>query len=175
MTQNFFTKVTGIEKCDNKQEMNTTLFPESLHDVVTQVISSYLYIDQIRNLNLTCTGMNNPLRKSITYIYKQICLHYQPHSIDDLPAVIKPDGCQEWYKDGRLHRDGDLPAIIDSNGDRFWYKEDKLHRDGDLPAMICSNGDQEWYKENKMHRDGDLPALIWFDGTEEWWKEGEKY
>ena len=123
MTQNFFTKATGIEQYDNTQEMNTTLFPESLQDVFTQVISSHLYIDHINNLYRSCKEMNKQLDQSGIYIYKQICLHYQPHSIDDLPAVIKPNGCQEWYKEGKLHRDGDLPAVILSNGSQYWYKE----------------------------------------------------
>jgi antitoxin component YwqK of YwqJK toxin-antitoxin module len=179
MTQNFFTKATGIgqEKhakyVGNKQEMNSTLFPESLLDVFTQVISSYLYIDHIKNLNLTCQGMNNPLRKSITYIYKQICLHYQPHSIDDLPALIDSNGDQFWFKEGELHRDGDLPAGILSSGGQYWCKEGKIHRDGDLPAIIKLNGDQEWYKEGKLHRDGELPAIIKPTGSQYWYKEGK--
>jgi ribonuclease BN (tRNA processing enzyme) len=158
MTQNFFTKATGIEQYDNTQEMNTTLFPESLQDVFTQVISSHLHIDHINNVYGSCKEMYKQLDKSITYIYKKICLHHQPHSIDDLPAMILSNGDHHWYKEGIAHRDGDLPAKIRSNGDQEWYKEGKQHRDGDLPAGIWANGDQEWYKEGKQHRDGDLPA-----------------
>jgi hypothetical protein len=150
MTQNFFTKATGIEQYDNTQEMNTTLFPESLQDVFTQVISSYLHIDNINNVYGSCKEMHKQLDKSITYIYKQICLHHQPHSIDDLPAIILSSGDQFWFKEGEQHRDGDLPAIIRSNGSQYWYKEGQLHRDGDLPAIIFSDGDQYWYKEGEI-------------------------
>jgi hypothetical protein len=175
MTQNFFTKATGIEQYDNTQEMNTTLFPENLQDVFTKVISSHLHIDHINNLYGSCKEMNKQLHQSITYIYKKICLHHQPHSIDDLPAVIKLNGNQEWYKEGKQHRDGDLPAVILSNGSQCWYKEGKLHRDGDLPASIYSNGSQCWYKEGKQHRDGDLPAVIYSDGNQHWYKEGKQH
>jgi hypothetical protein len=43
----------------------------------------------------------------------------------DQPAVIYANGVQEWYVDGKLHRDGDQPAIIWSNGDRQWYMHGK--------------------------------------------------
>jgi hypothetical protein len=143
--------------------MNTTLIPISLQDVFTKNISAYLYKDNINNLYGTCKDMREQLDRSCTYIYTRICLHYQPHSVDDLP-VIDSYGCQYWYKEGKLHRDGDLPAEIRSDGDRFWWKEGRRHRDGDLPAVICSNGNQLWFKEGKLHRDGDLPAMILSNG-----------
>jgi hypothetical protein len=173
MTQNFSTKATGIEQYDNTQEMNTTLFPESLQDVFTKVISSHLHIHHINNVYGSCKEMNKQLDQSITYIYKKICLHHQPHSIDDLPAVICSNGNQHWYKEGKVHRDGDLPALIFSSGNQFWYKEGKVHRDGDLPAIIFSSGDQYWYKEGEQHRDGDLPAIIKPTGSQYWYKEGK--
>ena len=60
-------------------------------------------------------------------------------------------------------------------GDKEWYKEGKLHRDGDLPAVIWADGDKEWYKEGKWHRDGDLPAVIQADGRQYWFKDGRQY
>jgi hypothetical protein len=30
-------------------------------------------------------------------------------------------GDKEWYKNGKLHREGDLPAIQFLNGNNFWY------------------------------------------------------
>jgi len=34
------------------------------------------------------------------------------HSRNDEPAVIYPSGDKEWYRYGKLHRDGDEPAVI---------------------------------------------------------------
>jgi hypothetical protein len=51
------------------------------------------------------------LDQSGIYIYKQMCLHYQPHSVDDLPAIINPDGSHGLYKEGELHRDGDYNLL----------------------------------------------------------------
>jgi hypothetical protein len=123
--------------------MNTTLIPISLQDVFTKNISAYLYKDNINNLYGTCKDMREQLDRSCTYIYTRICLHYQPHSVDDLPE-IDSNGDQYWYKEGKRHRDGDLPAVIYSDGNQHWYKEGKLHRDGDLPAVILSDGSQWW-------------------------------
>jgi hypothetical protein len=44
------------------------------------------------------------------------------HRENDLPAIIRWNGTQEWYKNGKLHRDGDLPAIIGANRFQAWYK-----------------------------------------------------
>jgi hypothetical protein len=188
MLDNFIT--TGIEK--------KTLFTLD-SDVFVNNISSYLYVDDLDNLYRTCRAMKSQLYNSGRHICNKICKHHQPHSVNDLPAVVCPDGSQYWYKEGVYHRDGDLPAQIYSNGDQYWFKEDKLHRDGDLPAEILSDGskhwfkegkchrdgdlpatiysygDQYWYKEGNLHRDGDLPAVIYLSGHQEWWKDGERY
>jgi len=82
-----------------------------------------------------------------------------------LPAYIKSDEVQYWYKNGNCHRDDlddngrVLPVIIWNDGTQIWGKNGKLHRDDRdengrvLPAIIWSNGGQEWYKNGKMHRD----------------------
>jgi hypothetical protein len=156
-------------------EMNTTVFPIGLHEIFNTNVSSYLYKNHLNNLYGTCKDMMEQLDESGIYIYKQICLHYQPHSVDDLPAVISLEGDHYWYKEGELHRDGDLPAVIYSSGGQYWYKEGERHRDGDLPAIICPNGDQEWWKEGELHRDGDLPAIISSRDGQYWYKEGERH
>ena len=107
-----------------------------------------------------------------------------------------PDGTEEWYLNGKLHRDGDLPAVIFSNdefawyknGERHrdgdeaaviskisntWYQNGKIHRDGDNPAIICKNGNKLWYKHNLLHRDGDLPAVIYSNKCTIWYKDGK--
>jgi hypothetical protein len=143
-------------------------------DIFVNNISSTLYREHFENLYWTCRSIHAELNKSGEYIYKEICLHHKPHSINGLPAIIHYSGTQLWYKEGRLHRDADLPALIYEDGHELWYKEGKRHRDGDLPALINMNGDSEWYKEGKLHRDGDLPAIISKFGCE-WYKEGERH
>jgi hypothetical protein len=156
--------------------MNSSLIPSYIDpDIFVNHISSRLYREQLENLYWTCRSMHSELDNAGKYIYTKICLHQTPHSIDDLPAVITASGHQEWYKEGKLHRDGDLPAVIYVNGSQEWYKEGELHRDGDLPAVIRANVTQVWYKEGKRHRDGDLPAVIAPDGHQYWYKEGERY
>jgi hypothetical protein len=155
--------------------MNSSLMPSYLDpDIFVNNISCMLYREHLDNLYRTCRSMHAELDKSGKYIYTKICLHHKPHSIYDLP-IIKAGGEQEWYKEGKLHRDCDLPAIIYPNGSKHWYKKGKLHRDGDLPARFYAGGEQEWYKEGKLHRDGDLPAVIYADGDQQWYKEGKRH
>ena len=68
------------------------------------------------------------------------------HSYNDAPAIIFLDGEEEnWYKNGKRHREDDKPAVIHSNG-KIWYKNGKRHRENDKPAFIWSNGEKEyWY------------------------------
>jgi hypothetical protein len=35
--------------------------------------------------------------------------------------VIRTDGSQEWYRDGKLHRDDDGPAVINTDGTMEWW------------------------------------------------------
>ena len=82
------------------------------------------------------------------------------------------DGSLEWYKNGKLHRDGDLPAAIDADGTLHWYKNGEPHRDDNKPAVIRADGTLEWYKNGDWHRDGDKPVWIWENGTLIWSKNG---
>jgi hypothetical protein len=153
-----------------------SLMPSYLDpDIFVNNISCMLYREHLENLYWTCRSMHAELEKSGKYIYTKICLHHNPHSIDDLPAVIDANGAREWYKEGKLHRDGDLPAIIFVTGSQHWYKEGKMHRDYDSPVIIFADGTQQWYKEGKLHRDGDLPAVIYADGDQHWYKKGKRY
>ena len=69
------------------------------------------------------------------------------HRLDG-PAVIRPNGSQEWRQDGRLHRlDG--PAVIQADGRQEWWQDGKRHRlDG--PAVIGSDGSQAWWTNNQI-------------------------
>ncbi len=97
----------------------------------------------------------------------------KPHREGDRPAVVHADNTQYWYKNGKPHRGGDKPAVILPDGTRKWCTHGMLHRDGDKPAVICSNGDRFWYRHGKRHRYNDLPAVILADGTQQWYKNGE--
>jgi hypothetical protein len=156
--------------------MSSSLLPSYLDpDIFVIHISSMLYQEHLENLYWVCKSMHAELDKSGKYIYKEICLHHNyPHSIWDLP-IINSYGTQEWYKEGKRHRDGDLPARITAYKEYYWFKEGECHRDGDLPAVIHADGNQIWYKEGKRHRDGDLPAVIRAIGTHEWYKEGKPH
>ena len=88
---------------------------------------------------------------------------------------IHSNGIQQWYKNGKLHRDNDQPAIICPDGSKCWRKEGKRHREGDQPASIWANGMKEWYKDDTLHRDSDQPAVIQADGTKYWYKDGIQY
>jgi len=46
---------------------------------------------------------------------------------DDGPAIIRPDGRQEWYRNGQCHRD-DGPAVIYPDGRQYWYLDGKKQR-----------------------------------------------
>ncbi len=92
------------------------------------------------------------------------------------PAVIFPNGSEEWWVDGKRHRE-DGPALIcvdlpgeGINGYKSWYFEGKRHRE-DGPAVIYGAG-EFWYKNDKMHRD-DGPAEIRDDGSKFWYKDGQ--
>jgi len=100
-------------------------------------------------------------------------------AVEDLrckaPAIIRANGEQEWYRNGRLHRENG-PAVIYNSGTQIWYQNGKLHReDGpavEAPAVIRADGSQEWWLNGKLHRD-DGPAIIWSDGAQEWHLNGE--
>jgi len=59
------------------------------------------------------------------------------------PAVVKPDGAEEWYYMGLKHRTNG-PAATWSDGSQLWYCMGQLHRiDG--PAVVRPNGTKWWY------------------------------
>ncbi len=81
------------------------------------------------------------------------------------------DGTQEWYQNGKRHRD-DGPAMVYPSGTEVWYQNGKRHRD-DGPAVVYldEDGNQRWYQNGKRHR-YDGPAEIWVNGTEVWYQNG---
>jgi len=86
------------------------------------------------------------------------------------PAFISDDG-EVWFYEGIFHRIGG-PAITYSNGHKVWYQYGKLHRN-DGPAVVHTNGYEEWWLAGKRHR-ANGPAVTWPSGKQDWWFEGEK-
>lgn len=90
-------------------------------------------------------------KKEYVKYYKNGMLHRL-----DGPAVVKPEyigGCyeEEWYVNGKLHRDEDKPAFI--HGARYMTNENEaLYR-------IKDDFEYVWYKNGKQHRIGG-PARI---------------
>lgn len=89
---------------------------------------------------------------------------------EDGPALIEPDGTQEWYRHGKRHRD-DGPARVWPDGARYWYQNGERHRDNG-PAAIEADGTQQWYQHGLLHRD-DGPAEVWPGGSQFWHQHGE--
>lgn len=76
---------------------------------------------------------------------------------EDGPAVIWPDGAEEWYING-VHCRYDGPCVTTRDGSKFWALGFGSHRiDG--PAITYPDGQEEWFQFGKRHRT-DGPALI---------------
>lgn len=88
------------------------------------------------------------------------------------------DGTKEWFRGNKYHRpEEEGPARIWANGNQEYFRNGKWHRQGG-PALIDADGTQTWMRTNSVHRT-DGPAVINADGTEEWWfnnkQETEEY
>ena len=94
------------------------------------------------------------------------------HRDGGLPAVEYAN-FREWWVNGLLHRDGDLPVIEYANGNKEWRVNGLLNREGGLPAVEKANGDKEWWVNGRRHRDGGLPAIEYADGYKSWWVNGD--
>lgn len=97
------------------------------------------------------------------------------HRDNDSPACIYADGTQKWYQNGLIHRDNDLPVLVLSSGQQQWHQNGKYHRNNDLPAIIYANGTQCWYQYGKRHRDNDLPAIVTENGSLLWYQYGKQH
>ena len=53
---------------------------------------------------------------------------------EDGPALVRPDGSEEWYSYGKKHRNGG-PAFSDGYGRQEWWIMGERHR-ADGPAVI---------------------------------------
>jgi hypothetical protein len=81
------------------------------------------------------------------------------------------DGTQEWFLNGKYHRE-DGPAIILPSGTQAWCLNGQYHRE-DGPAVIYPDGSQAWWLNGKRHRE-DGPAVIYPNGYQAWWLNGKQ-
>jgi hypothetical protein len=81
-------------------------------------------------------------------------------------VIVCPDGTQQWWQNGRLHRE-DGPAVIHTDGNQTWYLNGRLHRE-DGPAYVGYDGTEYWCKNGKFNRE-DGPAIICHNGTQDWY------
>lgn len=103
-------------------------------------------------------------------IYTKVLSGYGLHCIDG-PAVILRNGDQEWWFQGKLHRDN-APAVILHDGGEEWYHHGLRHRE-DGPAYNCQDG-TSYYVNGKLHRiDG--PANIFSCGLKQYYINGKLY
>ena len=57
-------------------------------------------------------------------------------------------GKKQWYKNGKLHRDGNLPAVEYENGDMAYYIDGIYNRTDNGPTIICNNPYIRCYHKN---------------------------
>ena len=107
-------------------------------------------------------------------------------------CIVNCDGTQEWFKDGKRHRE-DGPAIEYEDGTEFWFLDGKQHR-ADGPAVEHANGAKYWYYKDIYAGNGDQPEpVLWarltsteanggpllngcvvdFNGYGNWFKDGQ--
>lgn len=82
-------------------------------------------------------------------------LNGEYHRVDG-PAIIHPDGGEEWYFDGHRHRT-DGPAVSLPGKFKQWWMNGVLHRD-EGPAVEAEDGYKAWYCHGK---------LLWEEDPEE--------
>ena len=69
---------------------------------------------------------------------------------EGIELKIHPNGTQEWYKEGKIHRDNDQPAVIYADGTKSWCKEGKSHREMINLRSFIADGTKEWYKDGNV-------------------------
>lgn len=125
----------------------------------------------------TCSSQTSYSTQQRTYLNGLL------HSIRGRPAVVSTYNFvrgvsfvdEEWYQNGKLHRDDDLPAVVENDGEKKkWYQNGVLHRDS-KPAVMCEVG-EEWWRNGHRHR-ADGPAVVYGvdEKCEEWWFGGVRH
>ena len=97
---------------------------------------------------LIAQGIRVCIKKSVIYWMKNNKMHSRKiPGGEELPALNDIE-CRilSWCRNGRYHRDseGSLPAVI-RPGQQEWWIDGKRHREGDLPAICRFDGRCKWY------------------------------
>lgn len=159
----------GFHYCEMPYDIDKYFKPETdnivygLVEILGDVKYDIQYHNAITNkIRVVKTLTRNEL---ISYckngIYETNCgdiFYFKNHKYHntDGPAIIRKNGYQAWYQNGKLHREplSDEPAIIGKDGYK-WYVNGKLHRNNDLPAIYYFNGICKYYNNGKEYQ---LPA-----------------
>jgi hypothetical protein len=90
---------------------------------------------------------------------------------EDGPAIIYPNGYEEWWLNGLRHRVGG-PACTGEDGyNQEWWVNGIIHRE-DGPAKV-SGDEEEYWVNGQLHRlDG--PAVYNNYYGDEWWIHGQR-
>ena len=94
-------------------------------------------------LVMTDAGITQLIRNNYIYYYNKFG---KLENVNDLPAVIYPDGTRLWFYNGEYHRVSNGPTIEYPDGSKYWHKYGTLHRENNLPAIILADGRKYWYK-----------------------------
>ena len=85
------------------------------------------------------------------------------------PAIEWVGGKEEWWYNGKPHRDGGPAIVYEAIGLEEWRMNGKLHRE-EGPAVIFGNGTVEWYLNDKL-----FSKEEWFEALTEEQKEKALY
>lgn len=92
-------------------------------------------------------------------------------AVVDRPTQII-DGVKIWRFDGNpdreLHRDFGRPAIMRSNGSQEWWVNGKLDRK-DGPAVINADGTKQWYRDGQQMSESEFNGTA---KKKKFWKFG---
>lgn len=100
------------------------------------------------------------------YCREEGCCRGNLHRLNG-PALVKPDGRQEWWFHGRRHRLDGGPAVIEKDGTQKWFFYGFLHRE-DGPAMITSKGSKHWFQGGYPFRKDDVHNVEEPSGDRKW-------
>ncbi len=89
----------------------------------------------------------------------------QRHRLDGPAVKYKNKKYEEWWKDGKKHRNGDEPAIILKDL-KEWYVDGKLHRETDKPSHI-SKDTETWCVKGKISRLNRPAQILYFSKDHE--------
>lgn len=145
---------SGFHLC--RYPIDVLRFYSGDNDVYAQVKADGVILEQ----GMTCVTNQITI---IQLLSKSQLLQLMPD------MIVRPNGDQEWYHNGLLHRE-DGPAVVTEEGDQLWYRHGLLHRD-QKPAIIRISGHKEWYQHGVLHREGG-PAFRGLNGYRKWYYQG---